>query len=145
MKQHLIPTTGGAWTAATTVIRDAVAVIAREQDTGWRKLTPATGVTGNIFMRRRGTDVHLLLHAVVPSTPGNVTICAIPVGFQPQTVAGANWRNGPVSDDAGTSIRQASYYVGHMRILSAEAKAYGGYLTYISSDPFPTMLPGSAA
>lgn len=115
------------------------------KDTGWRQVTPPTGVTGNIFIRRYGRDVHIMFHQLATTTAGNITVYALPMGFRPQTISGANWRNGTIQDDAGTSMRQASYFNGNMRVLSMEAsKQYGGYFTYITSDAWPTALPGTA-
>lgn len=117
----------------------------KEKDTGWRKIETLSGVTGNVFLRRLGNDVHMMFHSVVVSTPGHVTVATIPASFQPQSITGANWRNGSVQDDAGTSVRQTSYSAGSIRILNAElGKQYGGYLTYICSADWPTSLPGNA-
>lgn len=121
--------------------------VVNPRDTGWRKLTNGTNVNaGNIFMRRRGNDVHIEMQGVSFSLAGHQNTAAIPVGFQPQSFSGANWRNGAAMDDAGTSIRPFSYFSGNMRILNAETgKQYGGYITYITSDAWPTALPGTAA
>ena len=115
------------------------------QDTGWRKLTTASGITGDVFMRRKGLDVHMMLYNVGVSAAGHTTICAVPVGFQPQTITGANWRNGSVQSDNGSSVRPTSFFTGNMRILNAATSVtYGGYITWITNDPWPTELPGTA-
>ncbi|WP_431695597.1 hypothetical protein [Kocuria rhizophila] len=115
-------------------------------DTGWRKLPLLSNTTGNVFMRRAGTQVHMMFHAVSTSTAGNVTVATLPTGFKPEPVANANWRNGVVVDDAGTSARVTSYYGGTMRILSMESgKGYGGYINFITNEPWPSTLPGEVA
>lgn len=115
------------------------------QDTGWRKLNVPTGATGNVFMRRKGNDVHIMVHALTVTAAGTTTFANLPTGFKPLAISGANWRNGALLDDSGTSVRQSSYYNGAMRVLNAEtSKAYGGYITFITGESFPTTLPGSS-
>jgi len=115
------------------------------KDTGWRKVTPPAGVTGNVFMRRKGDEVHMMFNQVVTTTAGNVTVYALPVGFQPQSISGANWRNGVVMDDNDTTRCMVSYFSGNMRFLNMlTSKQYGGYINFICADTWPATLPGTA-
>lgn len=139
--------TGRALITATDAAAARAAIgAASDQDTGWRNIGASSGVTGNVFMRRRGPVVHLMLQGIVVPTAGHTNVADLTSGFIPQSFTGANWRNGLVMDDAGTSIRMASYFNSRMRILNAETgKQYGGYLTWITNDAWPTTLPGSPA
>lgn len=136
-----------AKSAADALVPRVAALEPLAQDTGWRKLPTADGVVGSIAMRRVGAFVYMTMQGVASSTAGHITICAVPAGFQPKTISGLNWRNGTVSDDAGLSVRQTSYYVGNMRILNAETKAYGGSISWLTADAFPasTTYPGTPA
>lgn len=143
-------TAGGPVSDVTLTNHQSMTGVAVESpvvtDTGWRKLVPLANAMGNVFMRRKGNEVHMMLHAVTPKVAGNVSVVALPTGFKPEPVANANWRNGMVVDDAGTSPRMTSYYGGEMRILNMElSKAYGGYINYITNEPWPSTLPGEVA
>lgn len=136
----------GALAPHDTVEGVAVAAASTGQDTGWRKVVSPASVGGNIFLRRMGSVVHMMFNAVTTSAAGNITLYALPTGFKPQNINGANWRNGIVSDDSGTSVRLLSYFGGNMRVLSMETgKQYGGYITFFTNDSYPTELPGTAS
>ena len=116
-------------------------------DTGWRRIDTLTSVTGGtVVMRRVGELVHMMLADVTVAAAGHVNVAPTPPGFAPQSFTGANWRNGVVMDVAATSLRVASWLGNNMRILNAETgKAYGGCLSWITDDPWPTTLPGDPA
>lgn len=116
------------------------------KDTGWRNLALATGVTGTALGRRSGVVVQMAFYNIKTPATGHQPLLAVPQGFEPQNLgSGANWRHGPLSDDAGTSVRQTSFFSGNMRLLSAGSVAYGGTITYLTNQAWPLDLPGTPA
>lgn len=117
-------------------------------DSGWRNVSALLepGVGGNVFISRRGQEVHMMFHNVTTATAGNVDIYQLPLGFRPTHVSGANWRNGTLATDNGDTVRQASFFNNRMRVLSMPTgKQLGGYLIFRVPPALPTTIPGSAA
>ena len=117
-------------------------------DSGWRNVSTLLepGIGGNVFISRRGDQVHMMFHNVTTTTEGNRDIYLLPVGFRPTAVSGANWRNGTLATDNGDTVRQASFYNNRMRILSMPTgKSLGGYIVFRVPPTLPTTIPGSAA
>ncbi|GGG44282.1 hypothetical protein GCM10011374_03240 [Kocuria dechangensis] len=121
----------------------------RIKDTGTRDITTTKTASvngGSVFIRRRDDLVMVMFNGVSVNTAGHINIVPLPVGLRPKSITGANWRNGLVVDDAGTSVRNTSYFNGFLRILGAETgKVYQGTVWFYADGDLPTPYPGTAA
>lgn len=126
-------------------------------DTGWRSIPLAPGVTtGQILVRRNLNRVSVRLVGVMPISTSRNIGAAPPSGFMPSDggVPGSNFVTGLVI--AGASItsdwhridvyRFAIQWQGDIRTgwNTVPAEALGGQIDYLTDDPWPTSLPGSA-
>ena len=117
-------------------------------DSGWRNVSTLLepGIGGNVFISRRGDQVHMMFHNVTTTTEGNRDIYQLPPGYRPTSISGANWRNGTLATDNGDTVRQTSFYNNRMRVLSMPTgKALGGYIVFRVPPTLPTGTPPGAA
>ena len=120
-----------------------------EYDSGWRNVSTLLepGIGGNVFISRKGDQVHMMFHNLTTTTEGTRDIYTLPPGYRPTSVSGANWRNGTLSTDNGDTVRQTSFFNNRMRVLSMPTgKQLGGYIVFRVPTALPTGTPpGDAA
>lgn len=117
-------------------------------DTGWRNISAQleSGVLGNVFITRVNQTIQMVFHNIYTAGAGHTVITSLPIGFRPYSISGANWRNGTLSTDNGDTVRISSYHNGTMRVLNMPTgKYFGGSITMVSDNIWPTALPGTPA
>lgn len=129
------------------------------RDTGWRRLPFATsGVDGGLYVRRTGRIVRLKVTGLLSQNDTAVTLNeTLPAGFRPALPASPPSGATPVhrfftstsaTNGLGTSASSTS--AGVLTNLfapanTAPANARHADTEFITDEPFPTTLPGSAA
>lgn len=126
-------------------------------DTGWREITASvtpTPASGGVYIRRRGDMVTLAFGSTGWTATGSSSAWwPLPVGFHPEKPASATQHpvHGAIFADTrgsivvvadllkvatGTSLRLT------VQIANLAAR---GQLTWITTDPWPSTLPGTPA
>lgn len=113
-------------------------------DTGERDIsTLLTGATGRVTVSRVGSMVNLSFEGVAPSDSTSGLILTLPVGFRPSnrkdftmpaTTAGAAWRSTYILTNGGVGVWSRG-----------TSDNYRFYISFRTSEPWPTSLPGVAA
>ncbi len=116
-------------------------------DTGWRSVEGSlpSGITnlGPVYLRRLGNEVFFVSQGMSSNTAGNIYIYLTPSGFKPEA---PSIRAGVFTSRGGSVVRQISPYQGGLRVLEMPANTViEGGISYITSDPWPTSLPGTTA
>jgi hypothetical protein len=115
-------------------------------DTGWRSLTPASGTSSDLLMRRVGSLVTVLSTTYAASGGGltyGTPFYVPPTGFRASRTGTGVGRNGTsgavivVTGDSSTGL----YFLA---TLGASDPAYFS-ISYFTDDAWPTSLPGTAA
>ncbi|HTW17093.1 MAG TPA: hypothetical protein VMF51_18325 [Nocardioides sp.] len=128
-------------------------------DTGWRDVSGllangwvgATVGVAAVAICRTEAGVFWRIAALSPgSSTTAVAVSAIPTGFRPDVLAGANPERHTVHTVSGPptapTIRPAFFGTTGLNITRATTdNPYYGSLSYKTSDPWPTTLPGTAA
>lgn len=112
-------------------------------DSGERDISALlAGAAGRVTVSREGPMVHLSLEGVAPSTSNSGLILTLPPGFRPATrkdftmpatTAAAAWRSTYIFTSGGLGIWSPS-----------TADNYRFYISFRTSEPWPTSLPGVA-
>lgn len=114
-------------------------------DTGWRKvdgILPAGITASNVWIRRQGSEVTINVQGLKADASGTVTIYNAPLGYRPDA---PSVRSGVFASSAGTA-RIVSPFAGNIRVLMMGAgESLDGSVTFTTTDPWPTVLPGVAA
>lgn len=113
-------------------------------DTGARLLAndpAATTAAGSILLRRTGHQVEIFIHDKVTVGSGNLQVAVIPEGFRPY-----QWVNETMSavyDTTINGVRIASS--GAVTVFGVAAgDTMRGHVTWTTTEPWPTSLPGTA-
>lgn len=122
-------------------------------DTGWRSIGVQNGWTGNLYVRRNGNVVMVIVTQLDGAAATNQNVYnAIPTGFRtdanfpvygvgnPSSTGGSATSSGAIALSGG-SVNQI------LRASTPSASWTGGTasLTFIAADAFPTTLPGTPA
>lgn len=108
-------------------------------DTGGRNITSlftAGGTHGGFTLRRVGHTCSLTLYNWSPALDGSGTVAVIPVGFRPNITYGV-----PAQ---GLSSRIQVTGAGNVQAYNWTTAAVVASIVWITSDPWPTSLPGVA-
>lgn len=143
--------TNGAWEWRKRTGTGATGWVVIDGDTGWRNITDPNGGGGVLRMRRVGSTIELALQ----------NISGIPVGSTAAAIVytlPTGWRFPNGKYDYYATRFQSSTTVAYVTLRNsnelgvastvAYVASWGGIiytLTYTTTDPWPTSLPGSAA
>ena len=110
-----------------------------EADTGWRDVSAGllNSWTGQLVMRRVGAEVHLSLYALSGASATNDVFYAAPAGFRFDSIAVFPWGNAGAKN---LVVRNT----GNVDSSARDAVLYA-YVSYLSTDTWPSSLPGVAA
>ena len=110
-----------------------------EADTGWRDVSAGllNSWTGQLMMRRVGAEVHLRLYALSGASATNDVFYAAPAGFRFDSIAVFPWGNAGAKN---LVVRNT----GNVDSSARDAVLYA-YVSYLSTDTWPSSLPGVAA
>lgn len=121
-------------------------------DTGWRNVAPINGWTGTLLMRRVGQLVECSLNGVNGAAQTAARISFLPVGFR-GGAPGADATNGRVQalmasthnglPQAGLGVQVGG--TSNEDLNGVGAGAMHGRFSFLTSDAWPTTLPGTAA
>jgi hypothetical protein len=122
---------------------------AADSDTGWRNVTalanPDMTGTGPVKLRRIGNTVRFAMREMRFPTAGNKEILAPPTGFRPTNDLYGALGVLTTGYSYGYAIlsNQASW--SRLEVIGVQtAWVIGGEVSYITKDPWPTTLPGTA-
>ena len=131
---------------AETARDQAVTAAAALQDTGWRNISSLvnaefTGVT--VYLRRSGSTVQIMIS--IPKQEFSAwppSLVAIPVGFRLR-----NYCYMPFYNYGNTTLSQTAAYLYTGVGVRGTVHPYlvEGSYTWLTSDAFPTTLPGTPA
>lgn len=109
-------------------------------DTGWRSITIASGT---LQIRRVNQTVSVNLVNFRPQATGTVAIAQLPAGFRDAPTSEVFW-----ADEQGSprssQIRGYSPFEFVILGLSTINSYVSASITYLTTDPWPTSLPGTA-
>lgn len=127
-------------------VRDLVdaRLAALERDTKWRLVSLASGTGGQLFLRREGGWVSVLVNGFRPAATGVNLLAELPAGFRPRFTGPHSWADEQGSPRPVYALAYSPYRleVRTIAIVGSYVYASGGWHT---SDPWPTTLPGSPA
>ena len=142
---------------AMQVGRDIKSLLGITQDTGWRKITSGSLLSGHALVRRIGNMCYIGFgggvwdtFSIAQSQRGSqkINITRLPTGFRSQmAIGGAVTKDG--TSIVGQLLLTSATDESWIQIRSLPATEYEYLRTYLlsypTSDPFPTSLPGTAA
>ena len=122
----------------------------RLRDTEWRLLSPENGWTGEIRLRRVGPVVHFRARALSGVAATSSNVIQLPSGFKPGPNLPAHGMG-----NKSSSVQSGSDPIGAVgganndlvRTLGTITSWTGGSasIEWMTSDPWPTTLPGTPA
>jgi hypothetical protein len=112
-------------------------------DTGWRSITPENSWTGTLYVRRQGNICQIITTPVGGASASADTIWTVPSGFRPggsstHYITGLNGANPTVTENLGLGTTLAAR-------TTRTAYNFSCNYTYMTSDAWPTSLPGTAS
>lgn len=116
-------------------------------DTGWRELSTLLAnswTAGSVLIRRRGSMVHMKMLGLnpAPALNDNFLASATVQGFRNPN--GQGWHTYPRPDGSIGYIReQSGNFADVGRLTGGGAVKYASF-TWMTDDPWPTVLPGTA-
>lgn len=113
-------------------------------NTGWRSLPLASGTGGNLYLKRVGDRVSVLVSGFRPATTGTNLLIELPAGFRPKftTPMWADESNGPARVTYALSYAPYRLEVRNIGTVGSYVYASGSWET---AEPAPATLPGTPA
>lgn len=116
-------------------------------DTGWRVVTRnAAWASGTVLLRRIGKTVHLWFHSAQAGTSGNLTLYALPTGFQAPTSLDFQYMHvGRMANADDTTQRTVAIYADTIKAMNyPTSTSMSGRAEWVTDDAEPATLPGTA-
>lgn len=117
------------------------------QDTGWRRVAPEAGYSGDVYLRRLGAQVYWHANPVTPTAAGTKQIAILPTGFRVKSYGTLPVPVGFVGTISGTHMGPARVTSGtYLSLYNLEGgSSYYGALSWPTSDAWPSTTPGTPA
>jgi hypothetical protein len=115
-------------------------------DTGWREIGSVllNGFTAtSVKIRRFGNQVSITIFALDGSSSTGTTLYTLPTGFASDSRIRQTWMGRSSSDQTPNSA--ITYYSNTILLDPTSITSGRGTIDYLTTDTWPTTLPGTAA